>query len=203
MAAERTIVLNKAKPAAGRKRVSENVARTVLEKPGVAKAAPPEVASELRTVDVEQLSHNIAKMVEQGGKALAAYLKPREQGEVKIEPADEIADVVKTLGHVAEYWLSDPQRAVEVQATLGKAYLDLWASAVKRMAGEPTEPVVQPDRRDKRFADPEWSSNQFYDFLKQAYLLTTQWADRLVTNASIDEHTRHKAEFYIKQIGNA
>ena len=47
-------------------------------------------------------------MVEEGGKALAAYLKPREDGEVKAEPADEIADVVKTLGHVAEYWLSRP-----------------------------------------------------------------------------------------------
>jgi polyhydroxyalkanoate synthase len=63
--------------------------------------------------------------------------------------------------------------------------------------------VITPDPRDKRFADPEWSSNQFYDFLKQAYLLTTQWADRLVANAEVDEHTRHKAEFYVKQIGNA
>ena len=45
------------------------------------------------------------------GKAFAAYLKPREQGAIKVEPADEIADVVKTFGHVAEYWLSDPQRA--------------------------------------------------------------------------------------------
>ena len=134
-------------------------------------------------VDIERFSRNIARMVEEGGKALAAYLKPREEGEVKIEPADEIADVVKTLGQVAEYWLSDPQRAVEVQAGLGKAYLELWAAAVKRMAGESVPPVVEPDPRDKRFADPEWSSNQFYDFLKQAYLLTTQWADRLVKNA--------------------
>jgi polyhydroxyalkanoate synthase len=143
-------------------------------------------------------------MMEEGGKALAAYLKPREEGEVKIEPADEIADVVKTLGQVAEYWLSDPQRAVEVQTSLGKAYLELWAAAMHRMAGEPASPVVQPDPRDKRFADPEWSSNQFYDFLKQAYLLTTQWADRLVKNApGIDQHTRQKAEFYVRQIGNA
>src|SRR6185369_13708597 len=102
MARQRTIVLKTTKPATGRKRVSENVARSVQEKPsGVAKAAPPEVTQDLRTVDVEQLSRNIAKMVEEGGKALAAYLKPREQGEVRIEPADEIADVVKTLGHVA------------------------------------------------------------------------------------------------------
>ena len=161
-------------------------------------------APQAGAVDIERFSQNVARMVEEGGKALAAYLKPREDGEVKIEPADEIADVVKTLGHVAEYWLSDPQRAVEVQATLGKAYLELWASAVKRMAGESALPVVEPDPRDKRFADPEWSSNQFYDFMKQAYLLTTQWADRLVKNApGLDQHTRQKAEFYVKQMGNA
>ena len=36
-------------------------------------------------------------MVEEGGKALAAYLRPREDGTIKIEPADEISDMVKTL----------------------------------------------------------------------------------------------------------
>src|SRR3989440_9538332 len=157
----------------GRKRMDE---KTAIQAP--APVAPPQAGA----VDIEKFSKNIARMVEEGGKALAAYLKPREEGEVKIEPADEIADVVKTLGQVAEYWLSDPQRTVEVQMSLGKAYLDLWASAMQRMAGEPAPPMVQPDPKDKRFADPEWSSNQFYDFLKQAYLLTTQWADRLVKN---------------------
>ena len=91
-----------------------------------------------------------------------------------------------------------------MQTSLGRAYLDLWASAVKRMAGEPAEPVAAPDPKDKRFADPEWSQNQFFDFLKQAYLLTAQWGDRLVKDADgIDEHTRQKAEFYVKQIANA
>jgi polyhydroxyalkanoate synthase len=194
MTKPRIKVLNR-KPAKGGRRVQEKTVAT--------KDAPPPAPPQVGAVDVEQLSKNIARMVEEGGKALAAYLKPREEGTVKTEPADEIADVVKTLGQVAEYWLSDPQRAVEVQTNLGKAYLDLWASAVKRMAGEPTEPVVQADPRDKRFADPEWSSNQFYDFLKQAYLLTTQWADQLVKNAAVDDHTRHKAEFYVRQIGNA
>ena len=112
--------------------------------------------------------------------------------------------MVKTIGQVAEYWLSDPQRSVELQTSLGRAYLDLWASTVKRMAGEPADPVVAPDPKDKRFADPEWSQNQFFDFLKQAYLLTAQWGERLVKDAAgIDEHTRQKAEFYVKQIANA
>jgi polyhydroxyalkanoate synthase len=199
MSKQRTKVLK----TEGRPSVTATHTTTVQTPPPAVAATASAPAPQLPSVDVERFSQNIARMMEESGKALAAYLKPREDGSVKAEPSDEIADVVKTLGHVAEYWLSDPQRAIEVQAQLGKAYLDLWASAVRRMAGEPSAPVVAPDPRDKRFADPEWSSNQFYDFIKQVYLLTTQWADRLVKNAPLDEHMRHKAEFYVRQIGNA
>ena len=80
------------------------------------------------SVDVEQFSHNLARLVEEGGRALAAYLKPREGGRGDNELTDELTEVVKTLGQVAEYWLADPQRTVELQNRLGKAYLDLWAS---------------------------------------------------------------------------
>src|SRR6185437_15658433 len=155
-------------------------------------------------VDIEAFSRNVARLVEEGGRALAAYMKPREEGRTDREFADEAAEVVKTLGHVAEYWLADPQRAVELQTRLGTSYLELWAAAAKRLAGEQTAPVATPDPADKRFADPEWSSNQFYDFLKQAYLLTAQWANRLVADAAdVDPHTKQKAEFYVRQILNA
>jgi len=153
--------------------------------------------------DLEEFAKNLARMIEEGGKAMAAYLKPREQGRIEGEHA-EFVDVVKTLGHVAQYWLRDPQRAMELQFALSKSYLDLWANSVKRMAGEPSAPLIEPDSRDKRFADPEWSSNQFFDFLKQAYLLTVQWANHLVTDAKdLDPMTLQKAEFYMRQIANA
>ena len=112
--------------------------------------------------------------------------------------------MVKTLGEVGSYWLSDPSRAVELQSRLGRAYLDLWGAAAKRLSGEEAGPVVTPDPKDRRFADPEWSSNQFFDFVKQAYLLSTNWADHLVEDAKeLDPHTRQKAEFYVKQVANA
>jgi polyhydroxyalkanoate synthase len=155
------------------------------------------------SADIEEFAHNVARIVEEGGKALAAYIKPREDGQVD-DQYSEVTDVVKTLGQVTDYWLRDPQRALELQSSLGKAYLDVWAHMVKRMAGEPVEPVATPDPRDKRFADPEWSSNQFFDFLKQTYLVTVQWANRLVKDAEgLDPHTLQKADFYVRQIANA
>src|ERR1700730_10047534 len=173
---------------------------------GIVRAPSEKASSEpgkAPAADVEQLAHNIARMVEEGGRAVAAYLKPREEGRADDQYA-EITGVVKTLGQVADYWLRDPHRALELQSSLGKAYLDLWANAVKRMAGEPVQPVAAPDPRDKRFSDPEWSSNQFFDFLKQVYLVSVDWANRLVHEAKgLDPHTIQKAEFYVRQIANA
>ena len=97
--------------------------------------------------------------------------------------------MVKTLGQVAEYWLSDPQRAVEMQTRLGRAYLELWGARGQTHGGRAGAPGGQPDPKDKRFADPEWSSNQFFDFVKQAYLLTTHWADHLVEDAEASIRT--------------
>jgi polyhydroxyalkanoate synthase len=155
-------------------------------------------------VEIEAFAKNLARMLEEGGKALAAYLRPREEAHKSAYFAEEVTDVVKTLGQVAQYWLAEPNRAVELQTSLGKAYLDLWETAVKRMTGIEAKPVVQPDSKDRRFTDPEWSSNQFFDFLKQAYLISSNWAEHLVENAQeLDPHTKQKAEFYVKQIANA
>src|SRR5882757_10394024 len=159
-----------------------------------------EVTIETQTApkfDAEAFAMNIARAMESGGRALAAYLKPLEKGEVQDKPPNELTEVIKTLTAVGEYWLSDNERASDLQTKMAKGYLDLWGSAMRRLAGEETMPAISPSPRDKRFADPEWKSNQFFDFMMQAYLLTTQWAQDLVRNAEgVDPHTRKKAEFY-------
>jgi polyhydroxyalkanoate synthase len=154
--------------------------------------------------DPEAFAMNLARAMESSGQALAAFLKPRDDGEPKDKPPNEIGEVVKTFSTVAEYWLSDQTRAAELQMKLGKAYLDLWGSSMRRLVGEQAQPAIAPAPRDKRFSDPEWKSNQFFDFVMQAYLLSTQWAHDLVRNAEgLDPHTRKKAEFYVQQITNA
>lgn len=157
----------------------------------------------ITTFDAAAFSGNVQRMLDMGGKAMAAWMQPRDPSQGKPEDT-QVSEIVKTLTAVLEYWLSDPHRALLLQQKLGSAYLELWGQAARRMAGEAAAPVVAPDARDKRFKDPDWSDNPFFDFLKQAYLLTTNWAMDLVQNAEgLDSHTRHKAEFYVRQIANA
>jgi polyhydroxyalkanoate synthase len=154
-------------------------------------------------IDLDAFAGNLARLVEEGGRVMAAYLRPREDGRIRDDIAEDIAEVMKTLGQVAEYWLTDPKRTMEAQSRLFGGYLALWSSTLKRLGGEQVEPAATPNARDGRFTDPAWTSNPFFDALKQTYLLTSNWAEDLVKQAEIDEHTKRKADFYVRQIAGA
>ncbi len=100
------------------------------QKPDETKAAP-------QTPDFEELSRNMARFVEEAGKATAAYMKPLEENRGNTKAADDAGEIVRTLGRVAETWMSDPGKAMEAQGRLGAAFLDLWASTFRKMQGEP------------------------------------------------------------------
>ncbi|HHZ10854.1 MAG TPA: class I poly(R)-hydroxyalkanoic acid synthase [Rhizobiales bacterium] len=157
--------------------------------------------------DPERFALNLARMVEYAGKAAAAWAEPREKGEVRDTVAEPVADMVKTFSKLSEYWLSDPKRALDAQTRLFSGYMQVWSNAIRRFGAEPDAAeaeAVKPEKGDKRFQDPEWGRNAFFDFLKQAYLVTSRWAGDLVEHAEgLDEHTRHKAGFYVKQISHA
>lgn len=156
--------------------------------------------------DPERFALNMARMIEQAGKAASAWAEPREKGDVRDHVAEPVVDMVKTFSKLSEYWLSDPQRALEAQTRLFSGYMTVWANSIQRLSagGEDAEDAVKPEPGDKRFQDPEWGRNAFFDFLKQAYLVTSRWAAELVEHADgLDEHTRHKASFYVKQVSNA
>ncbi|MCB1451751.1 MAG: class I poly(R)-hydroxyalkanoic acid synthase, partial [Nitratireductor sp.] len=154
--------------------------------------------------DPEAFARNMARMVEQAGHAAAAWVAPREEGRRKDDISDSVTDVTTTLGKVSEYWLADPERTLQAQTQLFSRYMDLWNASIKRMAGEDTKDVVAPERGDRRFVDPEWNENPFFDFLKQAYLITSGWVSDLVEKTEgLDEHTKHKAVFYTQQLVNS
>ena len=156
------------------------------------------------TPDFDQFAQNMGRLFEEYGKVTAAYLKPIERGEAKTGQADEASDMVRTLGRVAERWTKDPAKIIEAQASLTGEFFNLWSASLKRAAGEDVAPVAEPDRRDSRFKDPDWTNHPTFDFIKQAYLIGSRWAETMVDKADdIDPHTREKARFYIKQIAGA
>ncbi|QRI64941.1 class I poly(R)-hydroxyalkanoic acid synthase [Shinella sp. PSBB067] len=154
--------------------------------------------------DPEALTVNLARTVEQLGKAASAWLAPRETGEKVDTVAEPMVDMVKTLSRVSEYWLADPRRTLEAQTMLLGSYFNIWSRTLSKLGGNEVEDAPDPHGKDKRFSDEDWVKNPFFDFLRQVYFVTSDWAEKLVADAEgLDEHTRHKAAFYVKQIASA
>ncbi len=155
-------------------------------------------------LDIEAIADNMAQLVDQGRKALAAAIGGVNPDEARSELAANVADATKTLGAVAEYWLSKPDRAAVAQADLYKGLSEIWRQTLRRYGGEDVAPIVPSDHADKRFSGPEWNENPFFDWLRQSYLLASRWAGDMVEGAEgLDPQTKARAVFYTRLISSA
>lgn len=170
------------------------------EETGAGAAFDPKLIEPYIIKDPQALAVNAARALENLGKAASAWLEPRQGGELSDPVSEPVAELVKTMGKVAEYWMSDPKRTLEAQTHLLNAIFGVWSRSMTRFA-EPQQPIDDPLPKDKRFSDEDWQRNPFFDFLRQTYLVLSQWAEKMVSEAGgLDEHTRHKANFYMRQI---
>jgi len=157
--------------------------------------------------DPEQFLRNMTKAAESTTQFLAGIIASNQNGAEEKQPAnpfESIGRAGQALFGVAEPYLTDPKKLVDAQFDLWQRHMDIWHSSFRRFMGESVDPVIAPERGDRRFNDKEWEDNPFFDLLKQSYLVTAKWAEDMVENAEgIDRDTRHRGDFYVKQLANA
>ncbi len=97
-----------------------------------------------------------------------------------------------------------PTAFVEQQMNLWKEQFQLYQNTLMNMTGNQTQPLVSPEKGDKRFTDEDWSDNPMFDFLKQSYLLLVNNVMESIDNTEdIDEKTRQRLSFFTRQWLNA
>ena len=154
--------------------------------------------------DPEEMARNMVGMLETGGKAIADYIGKGKMDTNPMGQAAEAGETAKTLGEIYQNWMSDPQKFAQSQQELLQGFMTLWNGTITKAAGGEAKPVAEPAPGDNRFKDPDWSSNPYFDFWKQAYLLTAQWSEKmLAATEGLDEKTRLKADFLFRQMAAA
>jgi polyhydroxyalkanoate synthase len=152
----------------------------------------------------EEFAANLLKAYEAGSEALMRMSERPDAASGPYSPASEMSAATKTLGELARVWLSDPARLAQAQVEFFRHFGELWNNVLMRMFGMPVAPLIEPNPGDNRFKDPEWTSNPFFDFCKQAYLLACKAAeDRLAETEGMSDRDRHRAEFYLRQVTSA
>jgi polyhydroxyalkanoate synthase len=108
-------------------------------------------------------------------------------------PARAFADYFVQLGR-------DPGALMRAQQQAAADWMKLWTHAAARFAGREVEPLVEPERGDRRFKDPAWSEQPVFDYLKQAYLLASKRTQELIAGTEgLDEATRTRVDFFARQ----
>jgi polyhydroxyalkanoate synthase len=112
------------------------------------------------------------------------------------------------LKKVYSDWLtalsSDPQKIIQANLEFWQKSFMLSQQAMLAMMGQKTEPVISPEKADKRFSHGDWVEKPAFDMLKQTYLLTSQWMRNLVTDVEgLDQHTAERVKFFTERMLDA
>jgi polyhydroxyalkanoate synthase len=153
--------------------------------------------------DPEEFAKNLLRVCEQGSKALSAVLSDNKGGG-PWSIANEMGETGKVLGGIAQLWMRQPEELAAAQTKLSEDFVELWGRTYRRFLGESVEPLIKPMQGDSRFQDKDWTEKPLFDFWKQAYLLTSQWAETMVDSApGADERQKQRARFNLNLLTSA
>ena len=119
-------------------------------------------------------------------------------------PRADIGQMGSAFIELTTRMMSNPTEMMRAQFGLWQDYMRLWQATAQRMMGQQPEPVISPERGDRRFRDPAWNDNLLFDFIKQSYLLSARYVlDSAGNGDSLDDKTQQKVEFYSRQFVDA
>ena len=144
---------------------------------------------------------NMAQIGQESAKIMQQFMEKNGDGAMGM---GSMQHVVKAFMSLNEKMMANPEKIVQMQMDWYQRQLSLWANVAERMMGKTPEPVATPEKGDRRFKHEDWTENMVFDFMKQSYLLTANWMlDNVRTVEGLDDRTREKVDFYVKQFIDA
>ncbi len=149
--------------------------------------------------DLQEFGENIARVIETGQ---VIWQKIMENAAAK-PPADpDPLHAAPVMNELVTAICANPERLAEQTLQFWQAQNAIWQHATLKFSGntKAAEAVDIPPlpAGGKRFADSDWSENAVFEYIKQAYLLTSDWVQDMVSHAQMPEKDRKRAAFYTR-----
>lgn len=160
-------------------------------------------SSDVHVPDPVAVSKSMADIMERSQRVVGEFLR-RQASTPSDPPSPDPLNIGSAFMEMTARLMADPVRLMQAQAELWQDYVRLWQATSLRMMGQPTEPVVEPERGDRRFRDPAWEESHLFDYIKQSYLLSARWLQAQVREVEgLDPQTARKLDFYTRQFTDA
>ncbi len=153
--------------------------------------------------DSTEFASNMAQVMQRSQEILArmAEASAKDGHPMHADPLN-IAPVFTEL---TREMINNPKAVAERSLELWLQQAELWRRTMMGwMGAEQPEPLVEPKPGDKRFADQEWTENQVFSYMKQAYLLSSKWAQDIAHEVGdMPDRDRRKLDFFMRAITEA
>src|SRR5262249_55673654 len=103
----------------------------------------------------------------------------------------------RALQELGEALARKPEAAMALWQQFASDCMAAGVSTMASAGGEPAEPVIAPERGDRRLRDPAWHEDPAHSGMLQGYLLWSRMLRELVDVAELDRATDRKARFAV------
>lgn len=112
----------------------------------------------------------------------------------------DLRDMATTYAHFTSKIFIDPQETAKLQTSY-LSFLDkqqkLFANIINKKENAPYTPVIEPEHEDNRFKASEWKEEPFFDYIKQSYLLVSEYMRNTVDMVDMEDKRKRKILFYM------
>ena len=137
----------------------------------------------------------VKSLTEANQKLIQQFLK-KFTPDQRMEANEMVQSLTAGVLHDSEQLKQLNQRYMELWGRL-------WTNVANRATGQEVEPVVVPEKGDRRFQAAEWKEIPYFDFLRQSYLLNARWLTELADAAKLEPHSKKKLKFFTRQVVDA
>ncbi len=156
-----------------------------------------------QAIDPIAFGHALSQATERAIPIIQRYMESHSK-EDALKAMEPIVALQERMSTFMAVLMSNPKKLAELQFSYMQQWGNLWQNTLQKMAGEKAEDLYKPTMGDRRFNSPEWSENLLFDFIKQSYLMTSDWMTNVVhSTEGLDKGTKEQMEFYTRQLSNA
>jgi len=116
--------------------------------------------------------------------------------------ANQGQEMLKEFTSAWEAWtkqsLQNPQQWLELVTRYQQDQWRLWISMLSANKQTTPKPVVLPVPGDRRFAGKEWEENPVFNYVKQSYLLTSNFFNEMAKVTPLEDNHKKKLMFYTR-----
>lgn len=107
------------------------------------------------------------------------------------------------LSSLSEQFIENPEKFWQLNIQYVEKFQNLVVNSVEKFVGKSTTPLFSPNSKDRRFKDLAWQDNAYFDFVKQFYLMSSEWLQDNIEQYELAPDLKQHLAFMTHQFINA